>query len=328
MGLGDITGVFSRYFVVGFFLPAYIALLALWVSATSAFTPNVLERHSQGTELLILGGVALVAGLALSGCSYLITRAFEGYVLMRLLRWPILGLVPRLAIALQRRGHRRLVRIRDDDDKPDADRAHAAWQLDELFPHDEEDLLPTRMGNVLRAFELHSNVRWGIDGVTIWPRVSALLGSDERELHVDSMIDFYVFVNAALGASIVGVCLIVDKALNAPGLTFDWVLYAVPFLIAYALYRASIAPAIGWGGVVRASVDLHRLEVYEKLGIRAPTSFSDEREMAERINMALLYGEPLLGDDLWRQGETEQESAPGNPRGLISSLKDCLKRGE
>ena len=61
MALKDITGVFSRYFVVGFFLPAYFALVSLWLSASSDFVPNELERHSEATELVILGGVALVA---------------------------------------------------------------------------------------------------------------------------------------------------------------------------------------------------------------------------------------------------------------------------
>jgi hypothetical protein len=64
MGLTDITGVFSRYFVVGFFLPAFITLVALWLSASSELVPDALGSHSQGTQLLILGGVALVAGLA------------------------------------------------------------------------------------------------------------------------------------------------------------------------------------------------------------------------------------------------------------------------
>jgi hypothetical protein len=34
MALTAITGVFSRYFVVGFFLPAYVSLVALWLSAS------------------------------------------------------------------------------------------------------------------------------------------------------------------------------------------------------------------------------------------------------------------------------------------------------
>jgi hypothetical protein len=61
MGLSDITGVFSRYFVVGFFLPAYVGLVSLWLFASPGLVvPDALARHSEATELLILGGFALV----------------------------------------------------------------------------------------------------------------------------------------------------------------------------------------------------------------------------------------------------------------------------
>jgi hypothetical protein len=212
---------------------------------------------------------------------------------------PIVDLIPRAAIALQRRSYNQRLAVRDDLDRPDADRAGAAWVLDRFFPEDDDDLLPTRMGNAIRAFERHSNARWGLDGVTIWPRIDALLSGDESKQHVDAKIDLYVYMNGALGAFVIGVCLVVDKAVNVPQPASYWPLYAIPFVLGYVLYRAALAPATIWGDRVRASIDLHRLELYEKLGVRTPTSFSDERELAVRINMALLYGSPLR-DDLWR----------------------------
>jgi hypothetical protein len=64
--------------------------------------------------------------------------------------------------------------------------------------------------------------------------------------------------------------------------------------VAYALYRMSIGPAVRRGAVVRASIDVHRLEVYEKLGIRKPSSFSDERELGKAVGQLLLYGRPAV----------------------------------
>jgi hypothetical protein len=310
VGLSDVTGVLSRYFVVGFFLPAYISLVALWLSASQGFLPNTLERHAEGTQLVILGAVGLIAALLLSGLSHPITRLLEGYPLIALRGRAGLKLLPRLAIRLQRRSFDRLLRCRDDPGRAPADRARAAWRLDQWFPGDPEKLLPTRFGNAMRAFEQHSNRRWGLDGVTIWPRIEVLIGSDERERHVDARIDLYVFVNAAVGAGVVGSCLVVDMAVNAPVSATLWWLYVIPFVFAYVLYRAAIGPAVRWGDAVRASIDMHRLELYEKLGVRAPTSFSDERELAVRINKALLYGHPLLPDNLWRPA-TDSSSSEG-----------------
>jgi hypothetical protein len=326
MALTDITGVLSRFFVVGFFLPAFVSLISLWLSASSDFVPNELERHSEAAEVAILGGVALVAGLALSGLSYYMTRIFEGYPLEHASRWPVMGLLHKAAVALQRRRFDRLLAIRDDKSRPQKERQRAARTLDRFFPHSPDALLPTRLGNAMRAFEWHSNVRWGLDGLTIWPRIEALLTEGERELHVDAQITFYVFMNAAAGAFAVGACLVIDKALNIPESGIELALYAIPFLLAYVLYRASVGPAINWGDYVRSSVDLHRLEIYKKLGVREPTSFSDERKLAVKVNQALLYGHPLLPDDLWR-GEGDKEPATAEHDGFLKCLKNCLTGG-
>jgi hypothetical protein len=330
MALSDITGVFSRYFVVGFFLPAYASLVSLWICASSAFIPDTFEsHHSQATQLLILGGVALVVGLALSGLSYYVTRLFEGYPLERVSERPFARWLYQAAIFLQRRTYDRLLAVRDNKGKPGSDRTGAAWRLDKWFPKDPDDLLPTRVGNAIRAFEQHSNVRWGLDGVTIWPRIEALLDEDERALEVDAKINFYVFVNASVGGYLVGACLVIDQGVNAPQPVWYWPLYAIPFVVGYILYRAAIGPAIDWGDSVRSSIDLHRLEVYEKLGVRAPVSFTDERELAGKVNKALLFGYPLLPDDLWRGEQGGAEEAEGiADSGLLTRFKKCLTKGE
>jgi len=328
MGLSDFTSIFSRSFVIGFFLPAYVSLVALWLFASSDFTPNALEEYSQATELLILGAVALVVGLALSGLSYNITRALEGYPLERVATWPILRHLYRAAIYWQRRSYDRLLAIRDDTTKPKQARSRAARELDKFFPQSREALLPTSLGNAMRAFERHSNIRWGLDGVTVWPRIEALLTAEERQAHIDARADLSLFLNGTVGAFVVGVCLAYDKAVNVPHPAWDWPLYLIPFALMYGLYSFSLNPALEWGAAVRASIDLHRLELYERLGVRKPRSFSDEREIAAKVNKALLFAHPLLPDDLWGQ-ESDGEGAQVAPprRGLGSWLRRWLAQG-
>jgi hypothetical protein len=317
--------VLSRYFVVGFFLPAYVSLIALWLTASDDFIPNALDGYSEATQLAILGGVALVFALLLSGLNYPLVRWFEGYPLLRLEHWPVLKLILKAAIALQRRAYNRVVTIRDDKNRPEQDRKRAYTTLDKQFPKSASALLPTRVGNVMRAYERHANVRWGIDGVTIWPRVSALVSDSERELHVDTKIDLFVFLNAAFGALVVGICLVVDKAINGNGLS-EWLLYAIPFVAAYTLYRMSIGPAVRRGAVVRASIDLHRLEVYEKLGIRKPSSFSDERQLGTAVGQLLLYGEPFLPDDRWDDADQGQDDGGGQRGQLFALIEEWMRR--
>lgn len=313
MGLTAVTGVFSRYFVVGFFLPAYVSLVALWLSASRKFTPGALESHSQTAQLAILGGVAVVLALLLSGLSYPITRWAEGYPIVRLKRWPLLRLVPLAALALQRRSYKRLVGIRDNRARPDDERARAYAAADKLFPSDSQQLLPTRLGNAMRAYERHSNGRWGLDGVTIWPRIALLLNDGERELLADAETDLRVFLNAAVGAVGVGICLVIDEAVDSGGGFLPWFVRAIPFVAAYLLYRWAIGAAVRRGLVVRASIDVHRRELYGKLGIRDPISFSDERQINVALGQLLLYGRPSLSDDLSRV--QPGDSRPGTTNG-------------
>lgn len=320
MALTDITSVFSRYFVVGFFLPAYVWLVALWLVASADLVPDSLASHSQTTQLLILGGVALIAGLILSGSSFYITRVYEGYPLMKLRGTRLGGWLWDGVISLQGRRFDRLLRVRDDRSCDSAKRATAAWCLDRWYPKQRSKLLPTRVGNAIRAFEQHSNTRWGLDGITAWPRIDALLTADERELLVDAKINFYVFMNASASGFAVGVCLAIDAAVNKSPSFWQALLYAIPFVAGYVLYRAAIGPAIEWGSAVRASVDLHRLDLYEKLGVRKPRSFTDERAVADKVNKALLYGHPLLSDDLWATREETTATATTHRRTMREAL--------
>jgi hypothetical protein len=167
-----------------------------------------------------------------------------------------------------------------------------------------------------------------LDGVTVWPRIEAVLDADDRELVVEAKINFYVFMNASLSALLVGLCLVIDKAVNIPQPAWEWALYAIPFLLSYIFYRGAIPGAIEWGDAVRSSIDVRRLELYEKLGVRAPTSSTDERQLALRVNQALLYGHPPLRDDLWRNDRNEEGSGQDPAkRGFLSWFRACRKEG-
>jgi hypothetical protein len=66
MGLQDFASVFSRSFVVGFFVPAFIAAFAVDQAATEIM-PMSFREASTGTQALVLGGIGVVGGILLSG---------------------------------------------------------------------------------------------------------------------------------------------------------------------------------------------------------------------------------------------------------------------
>lgn len=70
MGLRDVTGVFSRFFVVGFFVPSFFVVLSV---AWLFFEVNRAEA------IYVVGGVALLVGLVLVGLRDAVWHAFERY---------------------------------------------------------------------------------------------------------------------------------------------------------------------------------------------------------------------------------------------------------
>src|SRR5438874_9709218 len=78
MKLGGISSIFSRYFVVGFFLPAFFGLVTLWQTLSADFPPNRL-RYGAGGDVAVLGGIALLVGLVLTGMRQTILNYLCGY---------------------------------------------------------------------------------------------------------------------------------------------------------------------------------------------------------------------------------------------------------
>ncbi len=296
MGLGDVTGVLSRYFVLGYFVPAFVTLFLMSRLLTEDLLPGSFEDLSERGQLVVVGAGALIVGLVLLGLRYPIIRILEGYPL----DLGPLGLLGGPLVRLQQWSYDRLAKRRDDENSPK--RSSAARLLDRRFHKTRDRLLPTRFGNAFRAAENYSYTRWGLDSVAVWPRIDAMLTERETELHTNAMSDLAFFVNGTLGALAVGIVTLVDAALNSPLEGSEWLWYITPFVVAYLLYRAGIGAAERLGTERRASIDVHRRELLERLGVMEGNSTQEERKIASAVNQLLLYGREL--PDAYRRRES------------------------
>ena len=300
MGLGDVAGVFSRYFIVGYFLPAFVALVVLWQTLTDNALPTAFaDLKSDGAKIAVIGGCALVAGLLLLALNYQLIRIFEGYPIQRIGRYKVLKLIPKWLIGRREKALNKLIQVRFDPARPVADRAHAAWSLDRCYPGGNPlDLLPTRFGCAVKAFELHSLGRYGLDAIGLWPRVEYGLSDHESEVLADAKSEVAFLINLSLLSLLIDCWLIPDAiAHRSYGVVVSIVAYGAPLVLAYVFYRWAVGAAMRWGSAVRAAIDLHRLEVYKKIGVRMPTSASDERGIVgPAVSRMLLYGRPLPDD--------------------------------
>ncbi len=64
-------------------------------------------------------------------------------------------------------------------------------------------------------------------------------------------------------------------------------------VLTWGLYRAMVGAAVRWGMPVRAAFDMHRLELYEQLGLKRPRTDVQERDIARAATRMMLYAEPL-----------------------------------
>jgi hypothetical protein len=216
VSLSDVAGVFSRYFILGYFLPVFFALIALWQLLTGEFIPNAFdEKYDGAVAVAILAGAALPLGLVLLGLAYPILRIMEGYFLIKpyASSWTYYPLwwLSRLLLWRQRAAFDTWTRQRHQR-KDSGLRILSAWRLDVYFPPERQDLLPTRFGNAVRAFELHSWKRYRLDSIGAWPRVELLLSEQERELLEDAQTGVAFFINSSVAALFTGILLAVDWA--------------------------------------------------------------------------------------------------------------------
>ncbi len=59
------------------------------------------------------------------------------------------------------------------------------------YPVDRDTLLPTRLGNLLRAAEEYPNIRYGLETFTVWPRLWMVLPDSARNLHNSVLEEVY-----------------------------------------------------------------------------------------------------------------------------------------
>jgi hypothetical protein len=292
LGVGEALG--TRFRVLGL-LPG-IVLVGLVVALLESGAPeerpdlDAVADAVQGLEtwegVLLLFGI-VVAALLAEPLQLSLVRLLEGY-------WGgsgISALAARPLLALQARGRAReeALERRPEGRVDPARRALAAWRLRTLYPTSKTPLLPTRLGNVLRAAEVRAGRRYGLDSVAVWPRLYPLLPDRVTAILEDQRGQMDV---AARFCAVFGVSAVVSLVLLWQ---YGWWL-AVPaaaLVLALLAYRAAVAAAIAYGVTVESAFDLHRFDLLRALHLPLPPDRNAERAAGEQLSKFLRQGVPV-----------------------------------
>lgn len=295
--LGASRDIGARFTLVGLLPTLLLALfaLALVLSGAPADAPSLDRLDSRASDLgtwetaLLLVAV-LAAALMLQPFQTPLVGVLEGY-------WGMRGpgaWLARRGVERQRKRMRPLDKLaREPFSGPDDPRAAAimaaAAERQRMFPADEAELLPTRLGNAMRSAETRAGASYGLDAVVIWPRLYPLLSETVRAV-VDDRRD-QLDLSARLCAVFASAALVSFGLLVAHG----WWL-AVPagcLVLAWLAYRGTVAAAVAYGEGIRTAFDLHRFDLMSALHLPLPAKRSDERESNEDLSAFLLQDWPV-----------------------------------
>jgi hypothetical protein len=260
---------------------AVVATRAGWATALGAW-------HRLDPTQQVLAAVAAISGIAFFAMAlgqYLsvVVRWYEGYWgISRPARW-----LAGLGCRLERRRWQRL----------DVSKLDGYTRRYQQFPVYEVDVLPTRLGNVLRACETYASdqQRYGMDAVFFWPRLYAVLPDAMRAALMDARIGVeFMLVMSGL-ASIITALLLVIACGSGPDWT-RWVVVAVgSAALSYGAYRLAVRAAVTYAEFVRSSVDVYRRDLLAAIGLALPTTLEMERALWR-----------ALGQQLYRRGADDE----------------------
>jgi hypothetical protein len=240
--------------------------------------PPVVQAALVVVALLVVMGSSLIADHA----TFNVIRLLEGY-------WPTP--VARAVVARRRKRLRTLEGrwnelMAKTDEGTASDEEHAELARLEAtlaaMPARPEHVMPTRLGNVLRAAEDAVEAKYGLDAVRCWSVLWLVLPEVTRnELEASRTA-----LNTAATWWLWGALLVVWVVFT------PWAILAA-VVASWLAYRAVLAAGAQYASLIDAAYALHRGALYDGLGYPRPATPEAERDAGRNLTEALARGPGL-----------------------------------
>ncbi|GAB2856321.1 hypothetical protein GCM10022221_64950 [Actinocorallia aurea] len=253
------AGLLSRRLVVTTWIPLFVllAVLALLAAAGTGWSSLMSVWSTVPADLRVLAGLACLAvttllAQVLNAVRPGLIQIYEGY-------WPA-RLVERY-----RGRHEEIHRgLAGADPWPAA------------YPRAPRRVLPTRLGNVLRAAEEHPRLQYGIPAVIFWPRLYSVLPEMFRATLASAAAGLELMITMSFLGLVLAVAGTVVSAVLLPWWAAPLVLLAGVSVFWFG-YLAAVRAALPYANQVRAAFDVHRWKLLQEAGLRLPTAYGEER---------------------------------------------------
>jgi hypothetical protein len=252
------------------------------VLATGVFVVFVMPSLA-APELDPLAGLAafsfsvLALSVVFAYAALPIYRLLEGYTLPA-------GLKARLTRRSRRRYARLLAQTRRG---PTLSRQIAHEQL-RSYPNSVDLVLPTRLGNALKAMETYGSSRFGLDSQSLWYELQSV-ANDRLRRHTEearAAVDFFVSSIAHLLALAI-ISLVVGVS---TGDALPMAVSAASAVLCVPAYSQAVRNVGEWHYAVQALVNQGRQPLAESLVLQLPESMAEEKQMWESFTGLVHYG--------------------------------------
>ena len=313
------TKQLSDYFDRRWMLASFFPSLAFW-SGNLIFAIAVIGLDNAialwknlGADLQVVASFSALVWMAffavlLSNFDIALTRLFEGYWESRLVaplaafkrgqhqaRWRQLKeKATQAAIAAQQ--------LATEHPEPDeVTRQEIATQREReltisrerflFYPPEQSAVMPTRLGNILRASEMYPFERYGMDSVVLWTRLAPLLPKEFGETVADARTALDLDLNVSTLAILSGVVWGAFFAYRQ-----WWVLVIITvlvLLVGWLAYGNALHAARAYGEIIKSAFDLYRWNLLDALHLAHPASTEEEPVLWEKISGFAFRGYPL-----------------------------------
>lgn len=312
--LQELRSYFGRDFLLGVFFPVLMFIsvnFALYFEvfkgglAIALATWEKLLLQTQILSILVLIVIVLVLSYLIYNFQFSITRLYEGY-------WPHIGILrlirERRTRLYRRRWNYLRAQTRRGSNLTDAEKDEITQQLLTLYPPQAhlDQMMPTRLGNILRASEMYALDRYGLNSVIIWTRLNPLLTDKSAIPLGDSKIAIDFMLLMSILAPIITIiwCPLLAFFTNNLGL---FLVCGLGWPLAWICYQNAIQRSLDYSEELKAIFDLNRQELLKALNRPIPSDLDAEREEWKAINYFFYHGSvvspqsPLPEPPIWKR---------------------------
>jgi hypothetical protein len=329
--VGSLAQLANRPFLVGFLVPALIALIggvyAFQDLMPSEFISAIFKDGGEFDKLFYIVVFVWCAGLILSMTNTAQYQLLEG-LSSPVSDWTFAARYQRIRLE-KLRAEAQEMRSKialhvAPDEKLKAEFIELTLRLRQEYPRKPERVLPTQFGNRIRAFEDFAENVHGADAVTVWPALISVVPKDFQAIIDNARANVDFLVNIIFLSFLIGVSVLM-RALYllvqpfdpwAPWMSnlpvswyFSQILTAsIAFAIGILAYHFSLRVIPGWGHLVRVTFDAYLPALARQLGYELPTNLEKRREFWMEVSQQIAIHNPMQPEKWLKQSEPQQTS--------------------